>query len=57
MMKRFKSPRLLQRFVSIHDPIANLFYLPRHEMPSTDFQELRALAMETWRGIAEVQVA
>lgn len=32
IMKRFKSVRHLQRFVSIHDPIANLFHLPRHEM-------------------------
>ncbi|MGO6848763.1 DDE-type integrase/transposase/recombinase, partial [Rhizobium ruizarguesonis] len=27
-MKRFKSARQLQRFVSIHDPIANLFHFP-----------------------------
>jgi len=26
-MKHFKSQRQLQRFVSIHDPIANLFYI------------------------------
>jgi hypothetical protein len=28
IMKRFKSTRHLQRFVSIHDPIANLFHIP-----------------------------
>jgi putative transposase len=28
-MKRFKSARHVQRFVSIHDPIANLFHLRR----------------------------
>jgi putative transposase len=28
IMKRFKSQRHLQRFVSIHDPIANLFHIP-----------------------------
>nr|WP_246648212.1 hypothetical protein [Rhizobium laguerreae] len=27
-MKRFKSARHLQRFVSVHDPIANLFNVP-----------------------------
>src|ERR1700677_910971 len=32
IMKRFKSPRQLQRFVSIHDPIANLFQFPRHAL-------------------------
>ncbi|MGJ8561527.1 MAG: IS6 family transposase [Litorimonas sp.] len=40
-MKKFTSPRHLQRFLSIHDPIANLFFLPRHEMTSTDFREMR----------------
>ena len=28
IMKRFKSARQLQRFVSIHDPIVNLFHFP-----------------------------
>lgn len=57
IMKRFKSPRQLQRFVSNHDPIVNLFHLPRFEMTSADFRELRSLAMATWREIAEVQAA
>jgi putative transposase len=57
VMKRFKSPRQLQRFVSIHDPIANLFHLPRHEMPSTSFRELRHLAMATWNEIVQVPAA
>ncbi len=35
IMKRFKSARQLQCFVSIHDPIANLFHIPRHDIPST----------------------
>ena len=54
VMKRFKSPGQAQRFVSIHDPIANLFHLPRHEMSSTDFRKMRSLAMQTWHEIAEV---
>ena len=32
--KRFKSPRQVQRIVSINDPIADLFHLPCHEMNS-----------------------
>ena len=36
IMKRFKSTRQLQRFVSIHDPIANLFHFPRHALSSSD---------------------
>ncbi|MFD2857978.1 hypothetical protein [Seohaeicola zhoushanensis] len=31
MRNRFKSPADVQRFVSIFDPIANLFHLPRSE--------------------------
>src|SRR6188472_3350979 len=35
-MKRFKSARQLQRFVSIHDPIANLFHFPRNTLSSAE---------------------
>ena len=56
-MKRFTSPSHLQRFVSIHDPIANLFHLPRNEMTSTDFRDLRAAAMDARRDIAQLQAA
>lgn len=55
-MKRFKSPGQLQRFVSIHDPVAYLFHMPRHEMTSSSFREMRSLAMQTWREISEIQV-
>lgn len=48
IMKRFKSARHLQRFTSIHDPIANLFYIPRHEITSSHYRELRSTAMEMW---------
>lgn len=44
-MKRFKSQRDLQRFVSIHDPIANLFHIPRHDISSSDHRKLRSEAM------------
>ncbi|MCL6286105.1 DDE-type integrase/transposase/recombinase, partial [Ruegeria sp. 2012CJ41-6] len=57
VMKRFKSAGHLQRFVSIHDPIANLFHLLRHEMTSADFREMRSLAVQTWREIAQVSAA
>jgi putative transposase len=55
IMKRFKSPRQLQRFVSIHDPIANLFHIPRHDIASAHHRELRDIAMRTWRDIARLQ--
>jgi putative transposase len=57
IMKRFKSPRQLQRFVSIHDPIANLFHIPRHDIPSHHYRELRETATQMWSEIAHLQVA
>ncbi len=57
IMKRFKSPGQAQRFVSIHDPIANLFCLPRHDMTSAEFRDLREEAMTMWREIAEIKAA
>ena len=52
IMKRFKSVRHLQRFISIHDPIANLFNLPRNSLTATDYRALRAEAMTVWAEIA-----
>jgi len=52
IMKRFKSQRHLQRFVSIHDPIANLFHIPRHDITSGHHRELRSAAMNLWATIA-----
>ena len=54
IMKRFKSSRQLQRFVSIHDPIANLFHVPRHDIPSAHYRELRGAAMQMWSEIAHL---
>lgn len=53
-MKRFKSTRQLQRFVSIHDPVANLFHFPRHNLSSADHRDLRYTAMATWRQISRI---
>ena len=52
IMKRFKSSRQLQRFVSIHDPIAN--HVPRHDIPSAHYRELRGAAMQMWSEIAHL---
>jgi len=57
IMKRFKSARHLQRFVSIHDPIANLHNFPRHAISSPDYRALRSEAMIAWREIAELGIA
>src|SRR5881628_2966263 len=45
-MKRFKSARQAQRFLSAHDQIDNLFLLPRHRMPATEYRAARAQAFE-----------
>jgi putative transposase len=57
IMKRFKSARHLQRFVSIHDGVANLHTFPRHAMSSSDDRALRSKAMVAWREIAELGIA
>ncbi|MBM7048971.1 IS6 family transposase [Rhizobium lusitanum] len=57
IMKRFKSARQLQRFVSIHDPIANLFHVPRQDIPSNHHRQLRAAALDTWHQIARLHTA
>jgi putative transposase len=57
IMTRFKSPRQLQRVVSIHDPIANLSHIPRDDIASAHHRELRDIAMQTWRDIAHFQAA
>src|ERR671913_1393472 len=44
-MKRFTSARHVQRFVSIHDPIANLFYLRRDHVTASQYRTARAQAL------------
>ena len=57
IMKWFKSVRHLQRFVSIHDPMANLHKFSRHAISSSAYRALRSEAMIAWREIAELDVA
>ena len=57
IMKGFKSPRHLQRFASIHDPVANLFLITRGDIPSDHHRELGAAAMQMWNEIARLQTA
>jgi putative transposase len=47
-MKRFKSAGQVQRFLSIHDPIANLFHLRRHQLSAADYRTARGATFETW---------
>jgi putative transposase len=48
-MRRFKSPRQVQRFLSIHAAVYNLFNLGRHLVSSIHYRLLRQGAMLSWR--------
>ena len=56
-MKRFKSARHVQRFVSIHDPIANLFHFRRDHVTASQYRAARAQAFEDWAEIAGARLA
>ncbi|CAO3440972.1 Mobile element protein [Azospirillum endophyticum] len=56
-IKRFKSPRQVQRFLSIHDPIANLFHLRRDSRPASDDRAARAQAFTAWVEVAGAPLA
>jgi len=50
-MRRFKSPRHIQRFLSVHGPINNLFRLGRHLMQAVHYRLSRDRAFTTWREV------
>ena len=54
-MKRFKSPRQVQRFLSIHDQIANVFTRRPNQDTAAKFHSARqsslpGLGRDHWRG-------
>src|SRR5215467_7787091 len=48
-MRRFKSSRQAQRFLSIHGVVQNLFRVGRHLLSSTNHRLLRSRSFEVWR--------
>jgi putative transposase len=56
-MKRFKSARQAQRFLSAHDQIANLFHLRRDHVTASEHRAARARAFEAWADISGVAAA
>ena len=46
-MRRFKSPRHIQRFLSIHGPINNLFRIGRYLMKAVHYRLFRDRAFAT----------
>src|SRR3712207_1013904 len=56
-MKRFKSPRQAQRFLSAHDQIDNLFHLRRDHVTASEHRAARARAFGAWAEISGVAAA
>jgi putative transposase len=53
-MRRFKSSRQAQRFLSIHAAVYNLFNLGRHLLSAIHYRLLRQGAISSWRQAAAV---
>src|ERR687898_976485 len=56
-MKRFKSPRQAQRFLSAHGQISNLFHLRRDHVTASEYRAARARAFEMLADISGVAAA
>jgi putative transposase len=56
-MKPYKSPRQVQRFLSIHDPIANLFSRRPNQGTAAKFPSARSQAFTTWAEVTGVAMA
>jgi transposase-like protein len=53
IMKRFKSARQAQRFLSVHDQVANLFHVPYPEKATAeDRRAARDRAFAVWRNVS-----
>ena len=50
-MRRFKSPRQSQLFLSVHGVVLNLFRLARHRLKAVHHRMLRAQSFATWEAI------
>ena len=55
-MRRFKSLRHVQRFLSVHSPINNLFRIGRHLMQAPHYRLFRDQAFVTWQDVTIDQV-
>ena len=53
-MKRFKSPRQAQRFLSVHAQVSNLFHLRRDHLPAARYRAARIQAFQTWAEITGI---
>jgi putative transposase len=53
-MKRFKSPKQAQRFLSAHAGINNLFHLHRDHLSADQCRAARTQAFQTWAEVTGV---
>jgi len=53
-MKRFKSPRHAQRFLSAHDGINNPFHLRRNCLPAHQYRAARTQAFQVWAKVTGI---
>jgi putative transposase len=56
-MKRFKSPRQVQRFLSTHDRIANVFSRRPGQDTAARFHSARSQAFTIWAEVTGVAMA
>ena len=57
IMKRFKSPRQVQRFLSAHDQVANVFPRRRDHDTAANLRSNRTQAFATWADVTGVAMA
>ena len=57
IMKRFKSSRQVQRFLSAHDQVANVFLRSRDHDTAGDLRSGRTQAFATWADVTGVAMA
>ena len=56
-MKRFKSPRQVQRFLATYDQLANVSPRRRDHGTAANLRSDRARAFATWAGVTSVAMA
>jgi putative transposase len=53
-MRRYKSPRHAQRFLSAHGPINNVFRCQRNRLSAQQYRHVRAQAFSIWNEVTDV---
>ena len=53
-MRRYKSPRHAQRFLSAHGPINNVFRCPRSHLSAQQYRHVRTQAFSLWNKVTDI---